>query len=75
MCYPYGGYDESLLSILKERNCTVGLTIEVGIADLAKNDPLTLPRLDTNDLPKDSEAGANKWTRKGREGIDSGKDL
>lgn len=56
MCYPYGAYNESLLSILKERNCSVGLTTKVGIADLKLDNPLTLPRLDTNDLPKDSKA-------------------
>jgi len=61
MCYPYGGYDESLLSILKEKNCLVGLSTKVDITDLLKHDPLILPRLDTNDLPKDSDAAPNKW--------------
>jgi len=51
MCYPYGGYDESLLGILRSRGCAVGLTTEVRLADLDSCDPLTLPRLDTNDLP------------------------
>lgn len=51
MCYPYGGYDNSLVSRLKERGCTVGLTTRVCIADLGADLPLTLPRIDTNDLP------------------------
>lgn len=75
MCYPYGGYDESLLSILKQRNCIAGFSIEVAIADLTKDDPLTLPRLDTNDLPKNSEAAPNKWAQEGRVATDSGKAL
>lgn len=61
MCYPYGAYDESLITILKSRNCIAGLTTEVGVAQI-HSDPFTLPRLDTNDLPKDSNATANEWT-------------
>lgn len=63
MCYPYGAYNESLLTILKERNCSVGLTTKVGVADLNSDNPLTLPRLDTNDLPKDSKSEPNEWTK------------
>lgn len=62
MCYPYGGYDDSVLGVLRERDCCVGLTTRVGIADLAGDDPLTLPRLDTNDLPKVGDAAPNEWT-------------
>jgi peptidoglycan/xylan/chitin deacetylase (PgdA/CDA1 family) len=68
MCYPYGAYNESLLSILKERNCFVGLTTRVGLADLMHDNPLILPRLDTNDLPKDSTSEPNEWTRKAASG-------
>jgi peptidoglycan/xylan/chitin deacetylase (PgdA/CDA1 family) len=63
MCYPYGAYNESLLTILKERNCSVGLTTKVGVADLNSDNPLILPRLDTNDLPKDSKSEPNEWTK------------
>jgi peptidoglycan/xylan/chitin deacetylase (PgdA/CDA1 family) len=52
MCYPYGGWNDSLLSVLKSRNCTLGLTTEVATADLARHNPLTLPRYDTNDFPQ-----------------------
>ncbi|MDI4635986.1 MULTISPECIES: polysaccharide deacetylase family protein [Halomonadaceae] len=51
MCYPFGGYNEALLSLLRRRGCALGLTVDVGVADLAITDPLCLPRLDTNDLP------------------------
>lgn len=61
-CYPYGAYNESLLSVLKENECSLALTTQVGIADLSKNQPLFFQRLDTNDLPKDRLAKPNKWT-------------
>lgn len=63
MCYPYGAFNDSLLSILEERGCKAGLTTRVGIADLIATHPLKLSRLDTNDLPKDRNARANEWTR------------
>jgi peptidoglycan/xylan/chitin deacetylase (PgdA/CDA1 family) len=51
MCYPYGAYNDSLLPLLKQRGCAVGLTTRVGVAQPGSDDALTLPRLDTNDLP------------------------
>ena len=51
LSYPSGVYDESICTILKDRGCSLALTTEVGVADLAKCNPLLLPRLDTNDLP------------------------
>lgn len=51
MCYPYGGWNDSLLQVLEEYNCTIGLTIETATADLDKHPPLRLPRWNTNDLP------------------------
>ena len=62
MCYPFGGFDASLLSILERHGCRVGLTTEVGIADLDAHRSLTLPRIDTNDLPRSVDAPANQWT-------------
>jgi peptidoglycan/xylan/chitin deacetylase (PgdA/CDA1 family) len=62
MCYPYGAYDDSLLAVLRSRKCAVGLTTEVAIADLSAGNPLTLPRLDTNDLAKREDAPADQWT-------------
>jgi peptidoglycan/xylan/chitin deacetylase (PgdA/CDA1 family) len=51
MCYPYGGFNDSLLEVLRDRHCSVGFTVEARIADLNVDDCLTLPRVDTNDLP------------------------
>ena len=52
MCYPYGGWNESLLEVLREHRCALGVTTEVATADLATHDRLTLPRYDTNDFPQ-----------------------
>lgn len=65
MCYPYGAYNESLLEVLKSRCCVAGFTTETKLAKLSKSNSLTLPRLDTNDLPTDSNADADEWTREG----------
>ena len=62
MCYPYGSFNESLVSILRKKGCGIGLTTKVGIADLESEDPLLLSRLDTNDLPKIADAEPNIWT-------------
>ena len=62
MCYPYGSYNQSLLSLVAQKGCSLGLTVHVGIADLEKVNPLILPRLDTNDLPKEGNAEPNEWT-------------
>ena len=75
MSYPYGGYDESLLSILREKNCKAGFGTEVEIADLSKHDPLILPRLDVNDLPKDANAAPNKWVQKIRKSENAEKEI
>lgn len=62
MCYPYGGYNKTLIAVLKRFGCRVGLSTEVAIADLDQHDPLALARIDTNDLPKRGDAPPNEWT-------------
>lgn len=52
MCYPFGGWNESLLEVLRDTGCALGLTTEVATANLDRHDALTLPRYDTNDFPK-----------------------
>lgn len=51
MCYPYGAYNEVLLRKLKSHDCAVGLTTRSAVADVANDNALELPRLDTNDFP------------------------
>ena len=50
--------------MLKQHGCKMGLTTDVDIAKLSYNENdsiFKLPRLDTNDLPKDANANTNKW--------------
>ncbi|MBU0608186.1 MAG: polysaccharide deacetylase family protein [Armatimonadetes bacterium] len=62
MCYPYGAHNASLLDIVRRQGCGLGLGTQVALADLTRDDPLALPRLDTNDLPCDGDAAPNAWT-------------
>ena len=64
ICYPYGGYNESLLTLLRQKKCRLGFTSRVDLADPATTDPLLTPRLDTNDLPKEALAPPGDWTQK-----------
>ena len=61
MCYPYGGYDDNLRDLVRRRGCAAALAVTVGVADLATDDPMALPRLDTNDLPKAAEGSGSEW--------------
>lgn len=51
MCYPYGAHNASLRQQLRKRGCVVGLSTGGERANLDEDDPLSLPRLDTNDIP------------------------
>jgi hypothetical protein len=51
MCYPFGAYNDTLLRLLRDRGCAIGLTTKVAVAQLGIDDPLALPRLDTTNLP------------------------
>jgi len=52
MCYPYGDYDQSVIKKIKEEGFKVGLTTEIGDADLSRENAFTLKRFDTNDFPQ-----------------------
>lgn len=65
MCYPYGNYNQETFEVLGNSNCSLALTTELKVADLQVNHRYTLPRLDTNDLPKDKAAKPNDWYEKG----------
>ena len=52
MCYPYGAHDEGLRRVLHRRGCVAGLAAEPKVADLERDSPMALPRLDTNDISK-----------------------
>lgn len=51
ICYPYGGFNDSLLQLLRGHQCRLGFTVETRVANLDVDDRLMLPRVDTNDLP------------------------
>ena len=63
-CYPYGGYNNNTLQILKNNNCDAAVTTKVGLVDNGINNILELPRIDTNDLPKTKKANIAEWTNK-----------
>ena len=63
MCYPYGSYNESLIKILKKKNCKLAFTTKVDITNLCKENAYTLERLDTNDIPKVANAQPSSWTK------------
>ena len=56
MCYPHGGYNADTLDLLRDRDCALGLTCNVGTADLDSPGPLELSRLDTTSLPYSRES-------------------
>lgn len=55
MNYPYGNYSQDVIDFIAAEGACVGLTTEVRIADLSKDNPLTLPRFDCNDFPPKSD--------------------
>lgn len=65
MCYPYGAFSELTIEILQEHNFKLGLTTNVGIADIQYENRFTFSRLDTNDLPRIKNSATNEWFLKG----------
>ena len=66
MCYPlWRAYNDFIAFLIeKQRDARLGLSVHVGITDLETDNPFTLSRLDTNDLPKQRNAMPNEWTLK-----------
>ena len=63
-CYPHGGYDSETVAALRDRDCRAALTTEEGLANLDEATLLTLPRIDTIDLPMVADAEVCDWTRR-----------
>ena len=66
--YPYGDYNDETLSLAKDMGFKLGFTCQVEIASTSlgkSTDSLIIPRLDTNDFPKDANADVNEWFEKG----------
>jgi peptidoglycan/xylan/chitin deacetylase (PgdA/CDA1 family) len=62
--YPYGDYNEDTIDVIKSFGFKVGYTTRVNIANAnmsSLDDCLKIPRLDTNDFPKERNATPNDW--------------
>ena len=55
MNYPYGSYNENVIEHIRSQGACIGLTTDVGVAELGKISCFELPRLDCNDFPPKSE--------------------
>jgi peptidoglycan/xylan/chitin deacetylase (PgdA/CDA1 family) len=60
-CYPYGSYDDQSVNMLSKKGCKLAVTVDTNIAKTNKEDRFLMPRLDTNDLPKNRAEKPNKW--------------
>lgn len=52
MCYPYGAFNRETIRVLEELGCLIGVTTQVGVANITDSNLFTLPRFDTNDFPQ-----------------------
>ena len=52
MCYPYGNFDKRVISKIEKLDYKIGLTTEVGDAELTKKNAFKLKRYDTSDFPQ-----------------------
>ena len=55
-CYPFGGHTEVTLRILADLGCAAAVTTRPGCARPGEDDPLAIPRLDTNVFPPRGQA-------------------
>ncbi|MBU0595264.1 polysaccharide deacetylase family protein [Candidatus Bipolaricaulota bacterium] len=60
MSYPHGSYNHDTVAILEAEGGVLGLTGDVGLADIGH--PLELSRLNTRDLPSDRDSAPCHWT-------------
>ena len=52
LSYPFGGWNDDVVRVVRQRGCALAMTTYVAQADLNRDDALLLPRFDTNDFPK-----------------------
>jgi peptidoglycan/xylan/chitin deacetylase (PgdA/CDA1 family) len=60
--YPYGGFNDITLKIMKSLGCSISFTATAGVlcnADM----PYEIDRLDTNDLPIVKDEAVNQWSK------------
>ena len=63
--YPYGSYDDQSIRMLEDRGCKLAVTTDVDIATTNESARFVMPRLDTNDVPKNENEKPNFWYEKG----------
>jgi len=63
ICYPYGNSNPAVEAIVAEMGYALGFSSRFDLGEPGR-DRLTIPRLDTNHLPKSGAAPANEWTTK-----------
>ena len=66
-CYPYGAYNDDTVRLLRQNEFAFGVTTKVDLALVPGDDPLLMPRLDTNDLPIAPDAAPNRWSNQLRQ--------
>ncbi len=55
MNYPYGSYNDDVISFIESNGCSMGLSTTVGMAEINDQIRFMLPRLNCNDFPPKSE--------------------
>jgi peptidoglycan/xylan/chitin deacetylase (PgdA/CDA1 family) len=55
-CYANGDYNADTIELLRGRQCSIALTTRPDVAHIGRDSLLTLPRIDTNDLPPGGSA-------------------
>jgi len=63
-CYANGDYNQDTLGLLRARECRVAVTTRPDLARIATGELLTLPRIDTNDIPAGSNVDPQDRTRR-----------
>lgn len=64
--YVKGEHDAESIELLRARGCGGAVTTRPALVEVSADHLLTLPRLDTNDLPADGAAAPNAWTVRAR---------
>lgn len=52
--YPYGSYNDKVISYIKEKGCVLAMATEVAVADTRIHNRYAVPRMDCNDYPPKS---------------------
>jgi peptidoglycan/xylan/chitin deacetylase (PgdA/CDA1 family) len=62
--YANGDHNDDSIELLQARGCSIAVTTRPDLARVGRDRLLTLPRIDTNDLPVGADAEPNEWTRR-----------